>query len=163
MLITDVADGTGLIPAGGWYVATDQVMGGVSEAAARVEAVAGRPALRVTGHVSSANNGGFVLLGCPFPETFDATAFSGLRVILRGVGGGYVLSLRTAALSRPWQSYRAALGTDATWQTVTVPFTAFSPNKTDAALDPGRLTRLALVATARDADADIALARVDLV
>lgn len=162
MLITDVAAGEGLVPAGQWYVATDQVMGGVSEAGAVVEPVAGRPALHLTGAVSSANNGGFALLGCRFGETLDASAFTGLSVTVRGVGTGYMLSLRTADLSRPWQSFRAPLGTAEDWRTLTIPFSAFTPNKTDAPLNPARLTRMAIIATTKDAPADVALARVEL-
>ncbi|WP_404380910.1 CIA30 family protein [Caenispirillum salinarum] len=161
MLITDVASGEGLVPAGQWYVATDQVMGGVSEGGAVVEHVEGRAALRLTGEVSSANNGGFLLLGCRFGREVDASGFGGLEVDVRGVGGGYVLSLRTADLSRPWQSYRAPLEAgDGAWHRMTVPFSAFTANKTDAPLNPTRLTRLAIVATEKDAPADVALSRV---
>lgn len=161
MLITDVASGEGLVPAGQWYVATDQVMGGVSEGGAVVEPVDGRPALRLTGAVSSANNGGFLLLGCRFGREVDASAFRGLEVDVRGIGGGYVLSVRTADLSRPWQSYRAPLDAeDGHWRRLRVPFADFTPNKTDAPLSPARITRLAIVATAKDAPADVAVSRL---
>lgn len=163
MLITDVASGNGLIPAGDWYVATDQVMGGVSEAGAVVEPVDGRPALHLMGVVSSENNGGFALLGCRFKDPFDAGLFAGFRIAVRGVGEGYMMSARTTELGRPWQSYRAPLLTDGTWQDLYIPFSAFEPNKTESQLNPTILTRLAVIATRKDAEADVALARLEFV
>jgi hypothetical protein len=86
----------------------------------------------------------------------DASDWAGVALEVAGNGEHYELRLRTADLSRPWQSYRLAFRADPGWATLRASFDAFAPHRTDAPFDPSRLTRLGILAIGRPFEADIA-------
>ena len=134
-----------------WRLVTDQVMGGVSTGRLERREVDCRRVLCMTGDVSLANNGGFVQVNLDLAPSgqLDASAFSGIRLIVRGNGEPYNLHLKTAATTMPWQSYRAELIADDAWREVRLPFSAFTPHRLVPALDVTRLRRLGIVAIGR--------------
>jgi hypothetical protein len=78
------------------------------------EMVAGRPAIRMRGHVSLENNGGFVEIALDLDleadgKTIDASAWRGIGLDIFGNNEEYNTHLRTADLTRPWQSLPAKL------------------------------------------------------
>ena len=121
-----------------WEYVADTVMGGVSQGQAQRETVAGRDAIRLTGTVSLDNNGGFVQIAFDLDagQDFDASAFAGLAFDVLGNGDTYDLRVRTRALSRPWQSFRASFAAPEIWTEVRVPFEALTAHRTDARFDP---------------------------
>ncbi|MGX0876228.1 hypothetical protein ACSSV4_000903 [Roseovarius sp. MBR-154] len=150
-------------PLGSYRFISDQVMGGVSEGAARIEEEAGARYLRLTGTVSTANRGGFlqarVTLDTALPE-----AAQGIVVRVRGAGGRYFgaggryfVHLRTRGTVLPWQYYQAGFETSGDWQEVRIPFSAFAPSGAllRATPDPASVTSLAAVAYGRDHQADL--------
>jgi hypothetical protein len=164
----------------GWRFFTDQVMGGVSSGEARVETVAGRPALRLRGTVSLDYGGGFIQVVCPLgtpsnPE-FDASALAGIELEVQaasGPPGGYAVHLRTTDTRAPWQLYAAILPLEPSdaagspspedWRTVFLPWAAFRPKALRLPLDPGKLRRVGIVAAGAAFEADLAVARLTLV
>ena len=148
-----------------WEYVADRVMGGVSTGQIGTHVVDGRTATRLTGRVSLENNGGFVQMAFDLREdggTFDASAYTGIALTVRGNGEAYDLRLRTDQLSRPWQSFRTDFIAPAEWTTLRVPFTAFQSHKTDAVFDPARLRRIGVLAIGRVFDADLGVAEVAL-
>ncbi len=148
-----------------WSCFTDRVMGGVSDGTATWEPVQGRPALRLRGHVSLANRGGFIQAATA-PSVLDGIEGAdseGLALDVCGTPGRYFVHVRTDDTRSPWQHYGAALAVGPTWQTVRVPWTAFTGSAVRAPLDPARLVRVGLVAGWSDFEADVALARLALV
>lgn len=146
-----------------WRLATDRVMGGVSEARMTKREIDGRSALCLDGRVSLENNGGFVQMHLDLSADHgpvDASAFDGIRLIVRGDGADYNLHLKTPATTRPWQSYRATFPTDRRWREQRLPFVAFEPYRLDAALDPSQLERLGIVAIGRAMAADVCIAEI---
>jgi hypothetical protein len=146
-----------------WRVVTDRVMGGVSDARLVKAPVDGRPTVHLTARVRLENNGGFAQMAldlAPDGAPVDASGWQGVELTLRGNGEAYNVHLRTADIRRPWQSYRHGIATDGGWQTVRLPFAAFRPHRIDAPLDPGRLTRIGVVAIGRAFAADVALAEL---
>ena len=92
-----------------WQMLSDAVMGGVSAGQMTRTVIARRPAIRMQGAVSLENNGGFLQIAldlAPGGAAFDASGFAGIALDVWGNGEDYGLHLRTANLSRPWQSYR---------------------------------------------------------
>lgn len=143
-----------------WELIADRVMGGVSAGAMTRETVSGRPALRMQGDVSLANNGGFVQIAldlAPRGATVDVRAWNGIEIDVIGNGERYNLHLRTADVVRPWQSYRAEFLADTRWRTERLPFDGFVPHRIDAPLDLARLRRLGIVAIGRAFTADVAI------
>ncbi len=153
MLIDDFSDG----PTSGWRFFTDQVMGGVSTGSAVV--VDG--ALRLTGDVSTANNGGFVQARLDLPAPLPAEA-SAVKLRVRGDGQRYFIHIRTTRTRLPWQYYQAPFETSADWQDISLPLDAFAPSGRGLSdvLMPEQITSVALVAYGRDHLADVALARI---
>jgi hypothetical protein len=143
-----------------WQLFTDTVMGGVSRATMARETVEGRAAIRLRGKVSLENNGGFVQISLDFrPDggPIDASSWSGIEMDVYGNGEEYALSLRTADLTRPWQSYRQTFRAIPRWETVRLPFKSFVPNRTDIPLDLHRLRRLGIIGIGREFAADISV------
>jgi len=146
-----------------WELLSDRVMGGVSSGRLTRQSVSGRMAIRMQGEVSLENNGGFIQMALdldPSGAPVDCSNFAGLEIEVSGNGETYGLHLRTADLSRPWQSYRQSFQAEPGWRTITLPFAGFLPHRTDAPFDPRRIRRLGLVAIGRAFDADLALAAV---
>ena len=143
-----------------WELIADRVMGGVSSGAMTRGIVSGRPALRMQGEVSLANNGGFVQVALDLAlrgGAIDASAWSGVELDVFGNGERYNLHLRTADVVRPWQSYRAEFVATPEWRTIQLPFDSFEAHRIDAPLDLTRLRRLGVVAIGRAFTADLAI------
>lgn len=155
-----------LWPAAGqrrWRLVTDTVMGGVSQGTLQLAEVEGRPAARMRGAVSTANNGGFIQIALDLSSDgggFDAGGFQGIAAELHGNDQAYGLHLRTTDLERPQQSYRQPFQARPCWQVIQFPFAAFTPHRTDVPFDPRRMRRIGLVAIGREFDADLSIARL---
>lgn len=148
-----------------WDCVADTVMGGVSEGAVTQQVVDGRPATRLTGHVSLENDGGFLQMAFdlgPDRRGVDLSAWEGVELEIRGDGQSYDLRLRTDDLSRPWQSFRAGFTAPGRWACLRFPFARMEPHRTEARFDPARLRRLGVVAVGRETDVDIAVCAVRL-
>ncbi len=136
-----------------WRYFSDQVMGGVSEGQAEIT----NDALRLTGRVSTANNGGFIQARAdtgPFSESS-----TGLRLQVRGDGQQYFIHLRTRATRLPWQYYQATFASTREWQEITLlwsDFTASGPLLPRLPA-PESIRSVALVAYGRDHDANVSL------
>jgi hypothetical protein len=145
-----------------WVLVSDRVMGGVSDGRMSRTTIAGRQGLCMRGAVSLKNNGGFLQLALDLGPagTLDASAYAGLRVVVRGNGERYNLHLKTGDVRRPWQSYRQGFEAGAVWEEVRLPFAGFRPHRVDAPLDTGRLRRIGLVAIGRPIAVDLCVAEV---
>ena len=146
MLIDDMRrDSRTSHPANPWEAISDRVMGGVSHAHLLYEIYLGRPCLRLYGDVRLDNNGGFVQMARglqPEAWTIDVRDYTGLRLVVLGNGERYSAHLRTTDLTRPWQSYRASFTAQRKWHEVQLPFSSFSPHRTESPLNLARLRRL---------------------
>ena len=167
LLLDDFARDDGRAAIGtDWQGFTDRVMGGLSEMrAARVMTERG-PALALAGRVRLENNGGFIQARLPLAERgklLDARDYTAFRLELRGAPGAWYLHLRTPDCRRPWQYYRAELPVTEQWTTVTVPLQAFAGKCLSGAPDLSRLTSVAIVAYGEAFDAEIEVARLELV
>lgn len=123
----------------------------------------GRRWLRLTGRVRLENEGGFLQMGldlAPGGSAVDLSAFSAVRLLVRGNGEAYGCHLRTTDCRRPWQSYRAGLVAGPEPTPIVLPFTAFRPHRIEAPFAPAKLRRLALVAIGRAFEADLAVAEL---
>jgi len=146
-----------------WRGVSDQVMGGISEASAAYAKIDGRACIRISGDVRLDNNGGFIQAALDLVTrggTLDASAYSGLRLIVSGNDERYSVHLRTPDSVRPWQSYRAHFNAGSKWETIDVPFGSFEPHRLEVPLDVARLRRIGLVAIGREFHADLAIAEV---
>lgn len=139
-----------------WRFFTDQVMGGLSTGGFAFVQEDGMAFARMTGHVSTANRGGFIQmrldLASPPPE-----GTTGVRLIVRGNAQRYFVHLRTGGTLLPWQYYQAGFEVTESWREVRLPLDGF---KASGALlrdvpEAASLTSLGVVAYGRDHDARI--------
>ncbi|PTV94550.1 complex I intermediate-associated protein 30 (CIA30) [Rhodobacter aestuarii] len=144
-----------------WRFFTDGVMGGISTGELLMITGDGPPHARMTGHVSTANRGGFIQmrhdLNAPPPA-----GTQGLRLIVRGNNQRYFAHLRTKGTLLPWQYYQAPFEVTESWQEVQLPFSAFKPSgrMLRAVPDPHALTSVAVVAYGRDHEAEVEVREV---
>jgi len=164
-LVDDFLRGDGMSAVGTrWQFFTDQVMGGLSMGTARFAVHEGRHSIRLQGKVSLENNGGFIQVALPLvtgDEPFDASKFRGLRLWTRGNEERYGVHIRTSDLELPWQYYSAEFVAGAVWKKVDLPFSRFRCEATEIPLNPGRLTRIAIVAGEKSFKADVAISRIE--
>jgi hypothetical protein len=164
MLIDDFSR-TDLVSALGteWRGVSDRVMGGVSKESVSRSVDGDRPSLHLQGDVRLENNGGFIQAALDLSSggrTLDASAYRGIRLMVRGNGEKYSLHLRTPDNTRPWQSYRAEFTAGDEWKTIDLPFDGFEPYRLDTPLDVRRLSRLGLVAIGRAFSADVMVSSI---
>lgn len=146
-----------------WEYVSDQVMGGVSRGQITYSAADGDPVCRLTGAVSLENNGGFVQMAFDLAEggaSVDASGWTGLELELRGNGEVYDLRLRTAQLTRPWQSFRTSFVAPQEWAVLHFPFDTFEPHRTDAPFDATALRRVGILGIGRRFTADVSVRSV---
>ena len=108
-----------------WRFFTDQVMGGVSTGSVAFAKENGQTFARMTGRVSTANNGGFIQmqLDLTIPPPDSAT---GVRIVVRGNSQDYFVHLRTSGTLLPWQYYQAKFSVTENWSEVRLPMAAFT-------------------------------------
>ena len=148
-----------------WEFVSDTVMGGVSSGSVTEEIVGGCDATVLRGTVSLKNNGGFIQMAFDLHEggtDVDVSAWDGIEMDVYGDGGTYDVRLRTAQLSRPWQSFRADFVGEPHWQKVRIPFSSLAPHRVDAAFDPNCLRRIGILAIGCERDAYVAVSNIGL-
>jgi hypothetical protein len=159
-----------------WQFVTDQVMGGVSTGQLRFEGDEAQSFARMTGDVSTKNNGGFIQLRAGVnlsaaPNTrIGQTGLGGIRIMARGNGETYYIHLRTRDTRRPWHYYAASFTVGADWQIFDLPFDSFiHSNAENIAAGNAQIpthphsdsiTSIGIVAYGRDYAADISIAEL---
>lgn len=139
-----------------WRFFTDGVMGGVSTGQTSFLVENGQAFARMTGRVSTANNGGFIQMRLELPDGAPADS-TGVRLVVRGNDQRYFVHLRTSGTVLPWQYYQAGFDVTRNWQEVRLPFDTFnrSGRMLRAAPRANSLTSIGIVAYGRDHDAEI--------
>lgn len=144
-----------------WRFIADTVMGGVSTGRVDFRTEDGIAYARLTGSVSTENNGGFIQfrtrLDTPPPDGTE-----GVRLSVRGNNQRYFVHLRTTGTLLPWQYYQAGFEARADWTEVRLPLTAFEPSGWLLADTPAAtsLTSIGIVAFGRDHKAKIEVREV---
>ena len=165
LVVDDRSRGDRTASSGGeWRLITDGVMGGASDGDLSAVTVRGRRCLRLQGRVRLDNNGGFIQAALDWPRGAlpDIRDYTGVALTVAGNGESYSVHLRTRDNRLPWQSYRATFSAGPEWTEVRLPFDAFTPYRTDAALDVGRLERIGIVAIGREFRAELCVAMVGI-
>ena len=139
-----------------WRFIADTVMGGVSTGNVSFLQENEDTHARMTGNVSTQNNGGFIQFRMKLPSPLPKSAV-GLRLVVRGNDQQYFVHLRTSGTLLPWQYYRAGFQVNRKWSEVHVPFEAFkaSGSLLRTVPRPESLKSVGIVAFGRDHKAEI--------
>jgi hypothetical protein len=152
-----------------WEFIADTVMGGVSTGNVQFVTDNEQTVLKLSGTVSTANNGGFIQARLPLDQTatkqLPDTA-QGIWLKARGNGQKYFVHVRTSGTLLPWQYYQAAFGTSDQWQTIKLAWDDFKPSGglsgsilRDVPLAT-KVKSIAIVAFGRDHEADVEVAEI---
>jgi hypothetical protein len=141
-----------------WGDFSDQVMGGVSQGQASFEQSGGQTVLRLTGMVSTANDGGFIQARTKLDALLPATA-QGIILNVKGNGQTYYIHIRTTWTLLPWRFYQASFEASEDWQEVRIPFGDFAPygRMLRKTFDAQAVQSMAVVAFGRDHEADLSV------
>jgi len=108
-----------------WNFITDQVMGGLSTGKFVVDKVDGVACYRMTGDVSTKNNGGFIQIRTKLSPEISSKDYDGVYVKVYGNEKNYNLHLRTGLTLAPWQYYSYTFVTTKNWSEIRAPFKQF--------------------------------------
>ncbi len=139
-----------------WRFFTDGVMGGVSTGQVAFLKEGDQPFARMTGTVSTENNGGFIQMRMDLPDGAPDDA-TGVRLVARGNDQQYFVHLRTSGTVLPWQYYQAGFEVTGNWAELRLPFDTFkrSGRLLGAVPRADSLKSIAVVAYGRDHQAGI--------
>ena len=151
LVLGHVAVADNLSSSGTCVYFADTVMGGKSQGAAERLDIDGRVAIKLTGSVTTANNGGFVQVRRDV-NTGQASDFDGISFETQGNGETYYIHIRNGSSRLPWQYYSASFITSDTWRTVEIPFSNFerSGSFMSKSLKKTTINSLGLVAYGKD-------------
>ena len=144
-----------------WQFITDTVMGGVSTGKVEFIHEDRDDYARMTGNVSTDNNGGFIQFRIKLLKPLPKETL-GLRLVVRGNTQRYFLHLRTAGTFLPWQYYQAGFDVSEDWVEVFLPFKAFKASGAFLRNSPRpeNLKSVGIVAFGRDHDAEVEVREV---
>jgi hypothetical protein len=138
-----------------WRFFADTVMGGRSTGQVEFRTGGGEAYARLSGEVTTANNGGFIQIRRDLKSVpGDA---QGIRLVVRGNGERYFVHLRTSGTILPWQYYQAGFSTTGAWREVRLPLSSFERSGRFLGNTPkaSSLKSIGIVAFGRDHKADV--------
>lgn len=148
-----------------WQYVSDRVMGGVSDGQVTLEQDGDKYYARLTGNVSTANNGGFIQLraGVSFANSEkDGKNLQGVRLNVRGNGETYYIHIRTDESWSPSDYYATTFKANSDWQMIDLPFNSFKRRwSKDSVLDPKKIRSFGIVAYGRDYVSDISVSTLE--
>tara|TARA_Y100000590_G_scaffold408311_1_gene499296 strand:- start:812 stop:1312 length:501 start_codon:yes stop_codon:yes gene_type:complete len=163
MLILDDLSNPGLTVLGKrWQFFTDQVMGGQSTGKVDVLSYYDRKCYRMTGDVSTKNNGGFIQMRTELDHQIAQSNYTGILLEVFGNNNDYFIHIRTSFTKLPWQYYTATFNAPANWTEVKIPFTIFSKSNfyQPKKFNFHQIKTIGIVAAWKDFDADIAVSKI---
>ena len=147
-----------------WVFFTDRVMGGVSSGSLKLVEEEGDKFYKMTGDVSTKNNGGFIQFRADLRGlNLNENDYEGLRLLVRGNGENYNIHIRTAMTFMPWQYYSVEFKTSPNWNEIIIPFSNFKRSNfyQPRGFKSKDIATLGIVAYGRDYKADIDLAKIE--
>ena len=141
-----------------WSYFADTVMGGVSQGTAKFESSGPNKTIRLTGEVSTANNGGFIQVRSSIPQEL-AKGKTGIKIKVKGNGDQYFLHIRNSSTRLPWHYYQLGFDTGKAWTEVRLPFDAFikSSSFLRTSMNHDTIKTIGIVAYGKDYTADVSV------
>ena len=147
-----------LIKTGQWAYLADTVMGGISEGTAQFEDQGTSQVIRLSGEVSTANNGGFIQVRSPVVWE-AAKGKTGIKLMVKGNGELYFLHIRSTNTRLPWHYYQHSFPTNGSWNEVRLPFEAFVKSSAilRSTFNQSKIETICIVAYGKDYTADVSV------
>jgi hypothetical protein len=161
-LLNGGAMANNLIKTGQWVYLTDRVMGGISEGTAQFKDQGIDQVIRLSGEVSTANNGGFIQVRSPVLWE-AAKGKTGIRLTVKGNGDQYFLHIRSTDTRLPWHYYQHSFQASGAWSEISLPFEDFEKSSSllRATLGQSKIKTIGIVAYGKDYSADVSVKRLE--
>ena len=148
-----------------WQYISDQVMGGVSDGKVTLEQDGEMYYARLTGNVSTRNNGGVIQLrtGISFANSEkDGKNLQGVRLNVRGNGETYDIHIITNDMAYYGDFYSASFQADSDWKMIELPFYSFERKRFNASkLVAKNIRSIAIAAYGRDFKSDVSVSTIE--
>jgi hypothetical protein len=148
-----------------WQYVSDRVMGGVSDGQVTLEQDGEIYYARLTGNVSTRNNGGFIQLrsGISFANSEkDGKNLQGVRLNVRGNGETYDIHIITNDRAYYGDYYSATFKADSDWKMIDLPFNKFERTRYNTSkLDAKNIRSLSITAYGRDFTSDVSVSTIE--
>ena len=147
-----------------WQYLSDRTMGGVSDGEATLEQDGEMFFARLTGNVSTKNNGGFIQLRSMFSfDNFekDGKKVKGVRLNVRGNGETYYIFIRTNETRSYSDFYLASFEANSNWEIIDLPFNKFKHRlSNNSTLEDKNIRTFGIVAYGRDFISDVSVSKI---
>ena len=146
-----------------WQYISDQTMGGVSNGQAVLDKDGDMIFARLTGNVSTANNGGFIQIRTNFSFVDLINTNKDLKGVLlntKGNGETYHIFIRTSEDRSYRDFYSATFTANDNWEIVDLPFTEFKHRYSNRSLDGNDIRTFGIVAYGRDFFSDVSVSEI---
>ena len=146
-----------------WQYISDQTMGGVSDGQAILDKDGDMIFARLTGNVSTANNGGFIQIRSNFSFVDLINTNKDLKGVLlntKGNGETYHIFIRTSEDRSYRDFYSATFTANNNWEIVDLPFTKFKHRYSNRSLDGNDIRTFGIVAYGRDFVSDVSVSEI---
>ena len=146
-----------------WQYISDQTMGGVSDGQAVLEKDGDMFFARLTGNVSTANNGGFIQIRTTFSFVDlinNNKNLLGVRLNTKGNGETYHIFIRTSEDRSYRDFYSATFTANDDWEIVDLPFSKFQHRYLNKSLDGNDIRTFGIVAYGRNFYSDISVSEI---
>tara|TARA_B100001250_G_scaffold281582_1_gene243857 strand:+ start:336 stop:845 length:510 start_codon:yes stop_codon:yes gene_type:complete len=145
-----------------WSFFTDGVMGGLSQGTAIITSDNDMPCYKMTGKVTTENNGGFIQIRTNLNPNIDANNYEGIYLKVKGNNQNYSVHVRTPLGMAPWQYYSYSFYLEENWIEIKAPFNKFKRSSfyQPKNLSEQQITTIGLVAGFNDFYADICLSEI---
>ena len=146
-----------------WQYISDQTMGGVSNGQAILDKDNDMIFARLTGNVSTANNGGFIQIRTNFSFVDLININKDLKgVILNTKGNGetYHIFIRTSEDRSYRDFYSATFTANDNWEIVDLPFTKFKHRYSNKSLNGNDIRTFGIVAYGRNFYSDVSVSEI---
>ncbi len=146
-----------------WQYISDQTMGGVSNGQAFLDKDGDLIFARLTGNVSTANNGGFIQIRTTF-SFIDLININknllGVRLNTKGNGETYHIFIRTSEDRSYRDFYSATFTANDNWEIVDLPFSKFKHRYSNKSLDGNDIRTFGIVAYGRNFYSDVSVSEI---
>ena len=146
-----------------WQYISDQTMGGVSDGQAILDKDGDMIFARLTGNVSTANNGGFIQIRTNFSFVDLINTNKDLKGVLlntKGNGETYHIFIRTSEDRSYRDFYSATFTTNDNWEIVDLPFSKFKHRYSNRSLDGNDIRTFGIVAYGRNFFSDVSVSEI---
>lgn len=145
-----------------WEFVSDQVMGGLSTGKLDLIKDENEKFLRLSGDVSTKNNGGFIQFRSNFQS--DNREYEGIRIKVKGHPSEYFIHVRTHFLLLPWQYYSGKFFVTDEWTEIRVFFKDFDKSNfyQPSSFNSSEIKSIGFVAFGKDFSAQLDLIEAEL-